>query len=192
MKSLFTFALILISVSGFTKDKCSIEIDRDDMELHWEAFKFPGAEKTGVKGTLRNLGLKDEYEGKNLEAIFKDLEFEIDTRSVWTRNSMRDAKLVKFFFSNMIGGTVIKGKTLEYKDNKLKVRLIMNSFSKDITMDVVNKDNRFTATATIDVLNWGMEKSLDAINQACKELHKGKTWSDVNLKLTLTYENDCD
>jgi polyisoprenoid-binding protein YceI len=169
-----------------------VEIERDDMELHWEAFKFPGAEKTGVKGTLRNLGLKDEYKGKTLAAIFKDLEFNIDTRSVWTRNSMRDAKLVKFFFSNMIGGTIIKGKTLEFKDNKLKVRLTMNSFSKDITMNVVNKDNRFTATGVIDVLDWGMEKSLSAINKACNDLHKGKTWSDVNIKLTLTYENDCD
>ncbi len=192
MKSLVFLILILSSLLGYSKEKCIVVIDRDDMELHWEGYKYPGAEKSGVKGTLRNLGLKDEYKGDNLSEIFKDLEFNIDSRSVWSRNSMRDARLVKYFFSKMIGGTMIKGKTLEYKDNKLKVRLIMNSFSRDISLDVINKDERFTAKGVIDILDWGMEKSLESINKECNELHKGKTWSDVSLKLTLTYDNDCE
>jgi hypothetical protein len=173
------------------KKNCKVLIEADDIEVKWTGYKFPGADKKGVSGTLRNLGIKDEYKGQSLKEIFTDLEFNIDGRSVWSRNSGRDARLVKFFFGKMIGGTFIKGKILSYEGEIMKMKLNMNGLTKTTSLNVVQTDKRIEAKGVIDILDWGMQKSLNAINQECHELHKGKTWSDVNIHLSLSYRKDC-
>lgn len=172
--------------------KCNkLHIDSDDIELKWTGYKFPGAEKKGVSGTLRNLGIKDEYKGASLKEIFTGMKFNIDARSVWSRNSSRDARLVKFFFGKMIGGTFIKGQILSYTEQEMRVKLNMNGLAKEIALKVEQTQERVTARGVIDILNWGMDKSLEAINKECYKLHKGKTWSDVSLQLSLSYRKDC-
>ena len=182
---------ILFTLPAFSSDGgCKVSIDSDDIEVKWTGYKFPGKDKAGVSGTLRNLGLEESYSGKSLESILKGLKFNIDSRSVWSRNSMRDARLVKFFFGKM-SSTMITGNIIELKDNKLTLKLIMNGLAKNITLDVVQKANRFEATGVIDILEFGMNKSLAAINKACFDLHKGKTWNDVQIILALTHGKDC-
>ena len=176
--------------SNEANKSCDIKIDSDDIEVHWTGYKFP-TERKGVKGTLRNLGLKDNYKGKSLKSILTGMSFNIDGRSVWSRNSRRDARIVKYFFGKMISGTHIKGKVLEYSKDSLTMLLNMNGMAKEVTLKVTNQENKMTAKGNIDVLEWGMSKSLNAINKECSSLHKGKTWSDVDIKLTLTYEKDC-
>ncbi len=195
MKFIIAFLILtnsFVFASASKSTKCEVELESDDMELHWEAYKLPAPNKTGVKGTLRNLGLKEEYKGESIEKILDGMEFNIDARSVWTRNSMRDAKLVKFFFGKMVGGTYIKGKIIKLHENSMKVLINMNGLSKEAVLKVTRKEQRLVAEGTIDILDWAMDKSLAALNKACFDLHKGKTWSDVSIKLMLSYENNCD
>jgi hypothetical protein len=198
MKLFTLFTFFLLSATAWasgnksTSSKgCNFVIEGDDIELKWTGYKFPGAEKKGVSGTLRNLGIKEQYTGSSLQEIFTNLKFNIDARSVWSRNSGRDARLVKFFFGKMIGGTFIKGEVISYKKDLMQVKLNMNGLTKTTSLKVTKTDKRLEAKAVIDILDWGMEKSLSAINKECHSLHKGKTWSDVDLHLSLSYRKDC-
>ena len=80
MKFIILFTLIasnisLLWASGSSSHKIDpnckkIKVEADDIELKWTGYKFPGADKKGVSGTLRNLGIQNEYKGTNLTSIF--------------------------------------------------------------------------------------------------------------------------
>lgn len=190
MKLLLLLSLLISTYAFSSGGNCKVTIDSDDIELKWTGYKFPGEDKKGVSGTLRNLGVEDSYSGESLEAILKGLKFNIDSRSVWSRNSMRDARLVKFFFGKMVT-TMIKGNIVDLKGDKLIVKLNMNGLTKNIELKVTRKGKRFKAIGVIDILDFGMNKSLAAINKECFDLHKGKTWSDVEVQLLLSHGKDC-
>jgi len=192
MKLLFIIILLSFSINySFAKDdKCKIEIEKSDISLNWEAFKTP--DKVGVKAWFKELGLeKDEYKGSTIKEAVEGMKFNIDTTSVRSRNAGRDAKLVKFFFGNMAGQYKIKGHINSYSDKKIVVTLIMNGLAKDIDLKVSQKKDIISAEGVVDVLEFGMDKSLNELNKACFDLHAGKTWPDVKVILSFKVEKDC-
>ena len=85
----------------------------------------------------------------------------------------------------------IAGTTLGYEKKVLKVRFNMNKYTRDVPLKVTKTDSSFSAEGVIDVFDFGLNKSLAGINKACEELHEGKTWSDVEVKLEAKYSKTC-
>lgn len=189
MKTLLLLSLSLFVTNTVLAKDCVFEIEKEDIHLDWEAYKTP--EKVGVKGGIKELGLKEKYKGKDLKSVLEGMEFKIDTTSVRSRNAVRDARIVKFFFGKMVGGFYITGKVKTYTDKKITVTLSMNGLSKEIELTTEHKKGKLIAVGVVDVLNFGMEKSVSELNKACYELHSGKTWSDVMVTLTVEYEKEC-
>lgn len=185
------FTAILILITNISFADCIYTTTAEDFEANWTAFKTPS--KVGVSGRFRDLGLKDKnYKGNSLKAILENKEYKINTKSVWTRNASRDAKIIKYFFTGFKNKFQISGKIKDFDEDDMLMTVNMNGIEKEIPMKVIVNDSFMTATGTIDVFDFALNKNLSAINKACDTLHRGKTWNDVDLELKVNFEKKCN
>ncbi len=188
MKRSLTAALLLAGTLLYAKGGCTL-VQNDTVDIVWQAYKTP--EKIGVKGKLPSLSYTPAHkEGKNFKALFEGATVAIDTTKVDTGNSVRDGKLVTFFFKQMkapkISGKILsvtpdahtKGKPYT---GKLEVALTMNGKTVNTTLDYHYEKEVFKAQGNIDLMDFAAGTALASINRACYDLHKGKTWSDVSI-----------
>lgn len=179
---------ISFSSVSFAKD-CEYVVNKNDVQVNWTAFKTPS--KVGVGGQFRDLGISDTLKGKGLKELFNTTKFNIDSASTYTRNSGRDAKIVKYFFQPMMGGLDITGGFEYVNESTLDLRIKMNGVEQKVPLKITDKDSTITAKGIIDVYDFSLKKSLMGINKACFDLHQGKTWNDVEIGFTLKYEKKC-
>lgn len=169
---------------------CLYNISSEDIEANWTAFKTPS--KIGVGGRFRDIGLdKNKFQAESIESILKGLKFNINAKSVWTRNSGRDAKLVKYFFMNMKNKSMISGSIKDYDSEDMLLSIKMNGITKEVPMKVTMDKSFLKAKGIIDVFDFALNDNLSSINKACKALHKGKTWNDVEIELKVNFEKVC-
>lgn len=179
MKYLSIFALCLLlascSSSSTTEEETELEVatmeptfSLDNTTLTWTAFKT--ADKIGVSGTFDDIQLTDN-------------SFVINAKSVNSGNPDRDPKLRDIFFANM-SDSLITGNYGIPSPNKIPVTLKMNGVEKTFDFDYMDNDTATIVTGSIDMLgDFSGNAAFDAIHEACYELHAGKTWTDVDLKV---------
>lgn len=144
------------------------DFDLAKTTLTWTAFKTP--DKIGVSGTFDEIQLTDNA-------------FVINTKSVNSGNEERDPKLREFFFANL-SDSLITGNYGIPSSNKIPVTLKMNGVEKTFDFDYMVNDTATIVTGKIDMLaDFSGNAAFEAIHNACKELHLGKTWTDVDLKV---------
>ena len=68
----------------------------------------------------------------------------------------------------------------------------MNGVTKTIPMKLDFDDDEIEAEGHIDLADFNMLPSLSSITKACYDLHKGKTWQDVEIKFELKTRKHCD
>ncbi len=183
----FTFAM-LFTLSGFAKN-CQYSTSPEKVKLTWTAYKTPL--KAAVSGSFNNLGLGKAKKANSLKKLVKGMSFDIKTDSVNSSNPARDKKIYTYFFKKMVNGDSISGKIKDWSKKKLIVELKINGVMTSLPLAVEVKKNTIVANGYIDILDLGMKKSLEGINEACNLLHQGKTWSDVALNLTIATEKSC-
>ena len=183
-------ATMLLSSTVFAND-CTFTIIPEKSSVQWTAYKTPL--KAGVNGSFDKLNITmPDVMSSSLKDALKAINFNIDTSSVNTGNKPRDKKIYDFFFKPFMGSNKISGSFTSYKKKVVTAKLTMNKVTKDVPLKVIsNKNNTLIAQGTIDVLDFSLSKSLAAINKACLELHEGKTWNDVALKVTIGYSKSC-
>lgn len=159
---------------------CNYTVDSSSLE--WTAFKTPA--KVGVKGSFNNVNL-DFKISDSQESLLKSSTLNIVTANVNSNNPGRDAKLVNSFF--MVQGVkTIDAKILNVSNNSADVEISMNNIKKVITMNLITNNNTMKLQGEINLADFKMLPSLDAITKACYELHQGKTWQDVALEFNIT------
>lgn len=176
MKSLFFSIALLLSANVFSNYCHSFK----QTKVSWVAFKTPA--KAGVKGSLPAFSIKAKS-NTGIKDILKSASINIDTTKVATGNKGRDGKIAKFFFSTMSGGKKIDAKVKKLTNKVMTLTITMNGVTKDVPMSYELKGKKFKAKGFIDVLDFGLSDELAAINKACKALHEGKTWADVEIHL---------
>ncbi len=182
MKSL---SLALFSLLGtYVYGQC-IQVDPNHLVIQWKAFKTPS--KVGVSGKLPKFTLKGKNQGNSIKEISQQISLDIDTSRVDTGNPSRDKKIAKFFFEQMKTQS-IKAKVKQIKSKKMTLIIQMNGIEKTVPMNYQMTKNKIKAQGFIDILDFGASKSLKAINKACRALHSGKTWSDVNIDLNIRFK----
>lgn len=181
--------LLLLTVESFAQSDCKISVKADDVNVEWVAYKTPS--KVGVGGKFRSLGIPSELSAKNWEELFNATKFSIDSASLHTRNTGRDAKILKYFFQPMLGGLNLTGGFKYVDKDKIILNLKMNGIEQNIPMSVSENENSLDAKGVLDIYDFSMKKSLLGINQACYELHEGKTWNDVDIKFSMKFTKTC-
>ncbi len=187
MKKLLLSLLVLGALAHAETD-CTL-VQSGDMDIAWKAFKTPL--KVGVGGTFtKHTYTPAAKEAKDLKALLVGSTVTIDTTSVNSGNAPRDAKLVTYFFKKMTSGS-INGKVTDITiDTYIKdqprtgivtVLVTMNGKQVSVPMRYTYADKVFAAKGTIDLADFSSLDALSSINKACFDLHKGKTWSDVEV-----------
>lgn len=188
MKKFAPFLLLFLTSTSFAN--CVYSTSADKISFEWEAYKT--LEKAPVKGSFRNLGIELKNQKGSLKEVLDSISFNIDTASVNTKNTGRDANIVKYFFQKMSSGLDITGNLQNYSKNSMSANIKMNGIQKTIELESQLVENTLKSTGVINLLDFKMDSSLESLNKACYDLHKGKTWSDVTVRLNIEIAKKCD
>lgn len=172
---LLSSALLAASLSAYTIT---------NLNVNFKAFKT--YEKIGVGGKFDQL-IYTQEDKKTIKEMLLNSKVKIITSNVNSANADRDKKLVAAFF-NVQSVKQIDAKIISVTDNNMVAQITMNKKTLDIPMNYTTQENKITAKGTIDLADFTMLPSLESINKACYELHKGKTWQDVDITFELTYK----
>lgn len=203
MKKLFFPLLILaLSIVSCKKEVKEKEVEKaisqyslnaESINLEWTAFKT--SDKVPVKGTFTKIDLKNSPIGGNPVEVIENLKFSIPVNTIFTKDTIRDGKLKKFLFGNMMNTSTIDGEVSLNDDGTGEALISMNGMDKAVPLNYEVNGENIKITAAFDLNNWQAQAALEALNEACFELHKGpdgvsKTWSNVeilvNVKTQLT------
>ncbi|NOT80157.1 MAG: YceI family protein [Bacteriovoracaceae bacterium] len=184
------FTAVIFFTNSALAATCKYHYNNDASKVSWVAFKTP--KKVGVNVAFDKITITPKkLSAKRIEDLVEGSTFTIDTTTVNSKNPERDEKLKNFFFTSKGKPVLINGKVLSFKDNLLEVELKINDSKKNIIMKTSIADKNFSAIGSIDVLDFALSENLGLINEACKELHEGKTWSDVEIKIESAFEQKC-
>ncbi len=201
MKKLIIALFTLFSFTNANAGGCLLE-QSDDINVTWKAYKTFA--KLGVGGEFTDVKYTpNKKSGKNFKELFVGSKVSIDISKIDTKNEGRDKTLVEMFFSKLKGGKiegVIKDINADKSKNgkrpytgTLDVSLSMNGKTLLIPMRYRYIKGDFQAIGTIDLFDFNGQSALASINKSCFKLHKGKTWSDVNIAFRTTIKASlCD
>ena len=189
-------ALSLILAFGLAQAHCNFS-QPTDVDVTWKAFKTPM--KLGVGGHFTNVNFKSSTpKATDLNTLLAGSTVTIDVASVDSKNQGRDVKLLNEFFKKM-SGEGISAKVISLQKNKearktgiATVEVTMNSVSRKVPMKYAFQDGKLSANGVIDLLDFNAATALKSINTSCFALHKGKTWSDVNIGFTMNIKASCN
>jgi len=196
MKRIFLAAMVLgVTLTSCKNDK-KAETEETQAEtenvaapvsynhkLTWTAFKTP--EKVGVSGTFDQIELNGT---KDSGDILKDMEgatFNIVTSTVNSGDQIRDPKLKDGFFAVLSGD--ISGKFVSFADGKATIDITMNDVSVTKVFDYTSDEFSLKINGTIDIIeDFKGESAFNSIHELCKDLHMGKTWTDVDIAVEIS------
>jgi len=192
MKNVILSALLVLSfaLSANAAEKSGCVLAQNGaVEVSWTGYKT--SKKVGVNGIFDKVTYAPVApSGEDFRSILVGSSVVIDASSVNSKHEDRDSKLAKFFFG-LMSDKNINAKILDIKADKrvknaprtgtLSVEIEMNGVKKITTMTYSFSDDIFEAKGSIDLLDFSASKALAGINEACFDLHEGKTWSDVGI-----------
>lgn len=157
-------------------------VDSKRSSVEWTAFKTNA--KVPVKGTFKTIEILKSSDGKSASDALQGLEFEIPVSSIFSKDTIRDGKLNKFFFEVMENTLSLKGSFNIEGEDKGAISLTMNGLTKDIPFNYEMSQDTILISAAMDLNNWEAQAAVESLNQACLVLHTGadgvsKTWDEV-------------
>ncbi|EMY78787.1 YceI-like domain protein [Leptospira weilii serovar Ranarum str. ICFT] len=203
---LFYCLILLPFVAGFSQgaDKnqtCTYSYDHTSTKFGWKAFKF--TEKTGVGGSFDKIEVVGTTAGNSPEKAIQGLKFTIDPNTVNSGNNDRDAKIKSAFFYPLKKNGKIEGKVVSAKLNSDKttgkgvIALTFNGVVKNLDVSfTLQEGNRLDANAKLELGDFKALTAVEALNQVCKDLHKGKDgvsklWPEIELTISTQFKADC-
>ncbi len=157
--------------------------DNEKVKLTFTAYKLPGEKKQGVNGYFKTINVTGAKKSDTIEEVLSNITFSIPIVSLLTNDSIRDQKLKEFFFDKLINTPEITGDFGEFKEGLVPITLKLNdkTVTKDFQYQVSGR--QLIIIGKIDIIDdFAASEALKSINEACKELHEGKTWPDVDLR----------
>ena len=159
--------------------------------IDWTAYKF--TEKTGVKGKFKKVNVTSGGEGNTVKEAVNNAEFSIPVGSIFTADSGRDFKIVKYFFGIMENTKLLSGKLVLENDSLGYANITMNGVTGKLPFKYTINGKEFAMSAKMDVMNWNAKQSIDSLNAICKDLHIGadgisKLWSEVDITISSVFK----
>ena len=167
---------------------CAVAFTEEGEVLMVKQYRHP------IKETILEItgGFVDE--GETPEEVLEGAAFTIPVSSLFTDNPDRDSKLKEFFFGTLKNSELLAG-VINFREGKCYMTLTMNDVTKEIVTEYTFENNLFTLTSTLNLVEFGGEKAIAALNAVCLDLHKGKdgvskTWELVDIKGSVLFENN--
>jgi len=151
-----------------------------EVTIKWTAFKHSA--KAQVGGKFKSAEVKGFKESTSLNTSISGVTFNIPVSSTSTNDEVRDYKIVNSFFKTMVKTDFIIGKILSVDENgygKLAINMNGQEVEKQYKWEIDQITKEMYIKTSIDVLNWGAQSSLDALNEVCLEQHTGPDGQNV-------------
>ncbi|WLD22653.1 YceI family protein [Flavobacterium dauae] len=195
-KSILALALATTVFVGCKKEEAKKTEDQTQLEevkisekvhylhkLEWIAYKTP--DKIGVPGTFNDIELSGAKDSGNIEQDIKDATFKVVTSTVNSKDSARDEKLLNSFFKLMAGD--ITGKFVDFKDGKATIEITMNGVTKQKEFTYTIIGDTMVLKGAVDIIaDFNGSAAFNSIHELCKDLHAGKTWTEVDINVEIT------
>ena len=157
-------------------------IDLESTVLSWTAYKTTA--KVPVTGVFQEVKINNNKPSASVFGVLDGLEFEIPVSSIYSKDSIRDWKLKKYFFGVMKNTLKLTGTLHTEGDTKGKISLTMNGLTKDLPFTYEVSDDVIGVNAIMDLSTWQGKMAIESINTVCFDMHKGedgisKTWNEV-------------
>lgn len=197
---LFITTIILVSCKQTKKDEAKEEviattytIDKDSTTIGWVAYKTTS--KVPVKGSFTAFNINETTKGTNPKEILDGLKFSIPVGSLHTNDTIRDGKLLKFFFGSLENTAEITGILHMNDDQSGSAEISMNGISQTIPVTYLVNNQTINIESTLDLKNWKAQAAIEALNVVCLDLHKGedgisKTWDDVKIEVVIKLKQE--
>lgn len=198
MRKILFYPLLLLLIINSCKEnksspkkeslKQSYSIDIENSTVNWTAYKT--TDKVAVKGTFKEVNIKNMKSDSNAKSAINGLIFDIPVTSIYSKDTIRDAKLIKFLFGSMNNTTNLKGQIQLDDEEGDFIVLTMNGLTKNLPISYDIKDEFMDIHAVMDLNTWEAKAALIVLNEACLELHTGqdgisKTWEEVSINAKL-------
>ena len=187
MKFFFVFLSFFVMPLSFPK--CIYELDPKSPTVSWRAFKTP--KKVGVDGRFSLVTIHTNV-GATIEDVLRGATFSVDVKSLTTGNPGRDDKILRSFFHSKEKILTLSGKVTEVTASGTKVIFTIGGKESIVLMNTEILDGKVKLTGKVDVLSFGLSENLKAITDACRVLHEGVTWPDVEIGLTAKFIHRCE
>jgi len=186
--TLLIVAIILIGASK--KPKTSENVFRiipEETIITWTAYKTTS--KIPVSGIFKEVIADSNHSGTTVYKAIDGLKFSLPISGIFSQSNLRDTKIKKFFFGNMLNTAKISGKISLSNNNLGFVKITMNGISKELPITFTIENQLIVIDAIMDLNNWESQVALEALNEACEDLHTGPdgetvTWSEVKINVT--------
>ncbi|MFD0761024.1 YceI family protein [Lutibacter aestuarii] len=172
------------------KEELSYSIATETSTINWTAFKT--TDKVPVKGQFTEFSIENSKKASTPLEALDGIKFKIPVSSLFTKDTIRDGKLKKFFFGVMKNTTFLSGTVHTTNQNTGTVDLNMNGITHTLPITFVLSENNVVINAEMNVDNWQAQEALISLNEACKDLHTGpdgvtKTWSEVKIEVSTNF-----
>ncbi|UCE93714.1 MAG: YceI family protein [Flavobacteriaceae bacterium] len=198
MKKIAQFSLVMFMAFSLTfcskekkdskdilkDDKAEITVDKELSSVTWTAYKT--TDKVPVNGTFQEIKVLNANKGATGVEALEDFEFEIPVSSIYSKDTIRDGKLKRFFFAVLENSMQLKGKFQIEDESNGSIAFTMNGLTKDLPFTYQVDKDTINVSATMNLNTWQAQKAVKSINEACLELHTGpdgvsKTWDVVGI-----------
>ena len=151
-----------------------------DIIIKWTAFKHSA--KAQVGGAFKSSEVEGFTESQDLSTAVSGVTFKIPVNSTSTNDTVRDYKIVNSFFRTMVNTEFITGKIISLNNNGsglLAINMNNSEVEKKFKWEMDQATKEIYIKTSIDVLNWGAQSSLDALNEVCLEQHTGPDGKNI-------------
>jgi hypothetical protein len=178
--------------------ECIYTLINDSSAVNWTAFKTN--ERIGVGGHFDEIKVWTPDNAISPKNILIGTSFDIITTSVNTGNTERDPKLIKYFFTTLTDGHIIKGEIISAKGNSSTgegmIKMMFNGITNKIPYSYQIKENKIILKTGINLDEWDGANAVKTLNAECYDLHTGKDgvsklWPDVEIQVIAQFKKDC-
>ena len=188
MKKIILSLFTLLSIA-YASGGCVL-VQSGDMNVTWKAYKT--LENVEVKGVFTSVNyVPIAKEGKNFRELLVGSMVQIDTTKIDTGDLQMDDTIVKMCLKKL-QATSIKAKIMSMKADKrikgkpykgvLDMSITINEKTLVTPMQYVYEKEIFVVKGSIALFDFLGKEALANIDKSCYDIHKGKTWHDLNIE----------
>ena len=176
------------------KEKKNCIYSIESSKVNWTAYKF--TEKVGVGGSFDSVKTLAPSQSINPVKALENASVEIKASSVNSKLGLRDERIQRLFFSPLVDSGNIKAVVTKLgPTGSGTLVVVMNGIEKEVEFESEYTDG-LTLKATINTSDFNAQNSVKALNEECKNEHRGKDgktvlWPDVSVEVEFTLAEKC-
>jgi len=172
------------------KTDCLYSFDESAVKVFWAAYKT--SDKLKVVGQFKELKTdRTDQKFSSLEELVNGINFSINTANSVSGDEIRDLSLKAYFFQLFTENFEIKGGLAAMSEGVVIATIDVFGVQKNIKLAYSLDEEILKMKGTLSLEQIGATKAYLSIHNKCVDLHKGKTWDDVDVIIEVPILKDC-